>query len=146
CANVANLLLARGAARRREIAIRRSVGASCPRGVRQLLLESTLLSLLSGGAGLLVALWLNRFLGTFHPPGSSAALVVPLDERILLFALFLSLLTGLGFGIAPAWQSARTELLPNLKAGGRDESGTPQGWSLRHALVVVQTALSVVVL
>ena len=69
------------------------------------------MSLFGGAVGLLVALWLNRFLNNFHPPGSSAALEEPLDGRVLAFALFLSLLRGLVFGAAPAWQSARSELL-----------------------------------
>ena len=86
CANVANLLLARAAMRRHEMAIRRVLGASRSRVVRQLLIESVLLSLLSGGAGLMIAFWLNQFVSTFRPPGSSGAFEVPIDGRVLIFA------------------------------------------------------------
>jgi predicted permease len=146
CANVANLLLARASTRRREIAIRRSVGATPGRVVRQLMLESLLLSVLGGGAGLWIAHGLNRMIAVFQPPGALNALEVPLDGRVFGFALFVSLLTGLVFGVAPSCQSARTELLPNLKDGAGGERGTPGRRMLRNALVAVQAALSVVVL
>ncbi len=145
CANVANLLLARASARRREIAVRLAVGASRARLVRQLLTESVLLALLGGAAGLLATLWTARMLPRFFPENQTKGLDLSLDWRVLVFTLGVTLLTGLLFGLAPALQASRENLVPALK----DES--PHGrrlrrLGLRDALVISQLALSLVLL
>ncbi len=145
CANVANLLLARASARRREIAVRLAVGASRARLVRQLLTESLLLALLGGAAGLLATLWTARMLPRFFPENETKGLDLSLDWRVLVFTLGVTLLTGLLFGLAPALQASRENLVPALK----DES--PHGrrlrrLGLRDALVISQLALSLVLL
>src|SRR5262249_46920682 len=122
CANLTSLLLARALARRKEIAVRLALGASRLRIVRQLLAESVLLCLLSGGAGLLVALVINRLLMTFKPAvGPPIALDLSLDPRVLGASLALSFLTGLLFGLAPAWQASR----PNVVGALKDDPRSP---------------------
>ncbi len=145
CANLANLQLARASARSRDFAVRLSLGAGRGRLMRGLLTESLLLSLLGGSLGVLVALWLTNLLEGFRVPGSAFDLVGQLDGRVLVFALFASLLTGVVFGLAPAWRASRPEIVPELKGGGGKESGRPR-WSLRNALVVIQVGLSLLVL
>ena len=147
CANVANLLLARATGRQKEIAIRLSLGAGRARLVRQLLTESILLSVLAGGFGLLIAFWTNNMLLAFKPPiAFPITLDLTPDVRVLGFTGVLSLLTGVIFGLAPALQTSRPDLVPALK----DEAGAittgQRGPGLRNAFVVTQFALSLLLL
>lgn len=149
CANVANLMLARAAARRKEIGIRLALGASRFRLIRQLLTESLLLSLLGGGFGLLLAHWVTDLMHGFIPVLQYNIVedFFALDARALVFTLVVSLATGLIFGLAPAWHSSNPDVVPILKG---DLAGRQQGkrrrLSLRPTLVVVQVALSLAVL
>ena len=145
CTNLAGLLLARATARRREIAIRLALGASRAQLVRQLLTESILLALAGGIVGVLLALWLIDLVMAFKPPA-----IIPLlldlqpDWRVLGFTVALSVLTGALFGLLPAWQATKPELVPALK----DEAalGGYRRSRLRSTLVVAQVALSLVLL
>jgi putative ABC transport system permease protein len=149
CVNVANLMLARGASRQKEIAIRRALGAPAWRIARQLLTESLLLAFMGGAAGVLLAVWSCRLL--FHVLGDQMQLPmrpvdsVPLDGFVLAFALLLSCLTGVMFGLAPALSALRTGVNEPLKEGGR-ESTEGHGGRLRHTLVAAEVALALVVL
>ncbi|HEV8385874.1 MAG TPA: ABC transporter permease, partial [Candidatus Acidoferrales bacterium] len=145
CANVANLLLARATARRKEIAIRLSLGAGRWRLMRQLLTESALLALLAGAAGLLLSLWGRDLLMALRPPEfRQLHMDLGLDVRVLGFTLGISLLTGLLFGLLPALQASRPELVPALK-----DEGSQRGYrrsTLRSALVISQITLSLLLL
>ncbi len=144
CGNVANMLLARAAGRRREIAVRLALGARRGQLVRQLLLESVLVGLAAGAAGLLLAAWLLSLFNAFQSPYLPAGLGVGLDLPVLLFSLALSILTGLLFGLIPALQSTRPDLVEALKEAG---TPAPRGRiELRGLLVVGQVALSLVAL
>src|SRR5438034_6209715 len=145
CVNLANLLLARATERRKELAIRLAVGASRRRIVRQLVTESVLLSLAGGLGGLLLATWINGLVAAIKLP-TDIALVFDLrvDWRVLLFALTVSLATGIVFSLLPALQSSRPDLVPALK-----DEVSMAGFHrsrLRNALVIVQVALSLVLL
>jgi predicted permease len=145
CANVANLLLSRASARRQEMGIRQSLGASRGRLLRQMLTESVLLALLGGLGGLLVAFWSKGLIHLFSPPTPvPITFDLSLDWRVLGFAFALSLGAGLIFGAAPAWQAARTNLVASLK----NEADPPgrRRIAARDLLVVAQLTLSMVLL
>jgi predicted permease len=149
CANVANLLLARAAARRKEIGIRLALGASRARLIRQLLTESLLLSLIGGGLGLLLAYWMTDLMQGFIPVLQYNVVenFFSLDSRALVFTFVISVATGIVFGLAPAWNSSNPDVVPVLK-GGYDsaQKGRTRRVTLRSSLVVAQVALSLVVL
>jgi predicted permease len=145
CANVAGLLLARGSARRLELAMRAALGASRARIAGQLLTESATLALLSGVLGVALALWLNRllpFVTGLSDPGSTPK---GLDWPVLLFALALSIVVGVLFGVAPALRASALPMAQDLTPGART-TATKGGTSLRGALVVGQVAVSLVLL
>ncbi len=145
CSNVANLLLARAATRKKEFAIRAAMGASRARILRQLLVESLMLALVGGGLSLLLARWCVDLLVRFAPQNLPRMSGVAIGWEVLGFTLGISVLTGLVFGIAPAWQSAKTDLNETLKEGGRTSADTRSG-RLRSALVVAEIALAMVLL
>ncbi len=144
--NVANLLLARASDRRREIGTRLAVGADRGRLVRQLVTESLVLALLGGALGLLVAVWALDLLSGFELPGGVAigSLPIRLDVRVLLLAFSLSIVTGLLFGLLPALQATRDDLVTSLK--GEAVEFAKSGWGLRKLLVAGQVALCLVLL
>jgi predicted permease len=144
CANVANLLLARAAAREKEMAVRAAIGAGRWRIVRQLLTESLALSFVGGALGLLVAFWGLDALRGLAPGNIPRLHNVALDGRVLLFTSAVTMLTGVLFGVAPALRSSRVNLGETLKEGGRGAVGG--GQRLRGALVVAEVALSLVLL
>jgi predicted permease len=152
CANVAGLLLARATSRQKEIAIRLALGAGRGRIIRQLLTESVLLSLFGGTLGIVMATWLSHAIVSFVA-GSSArpmGIAAQLDLRVLAFSAAISVLTGILFGLTPAFRGIRVSLTPALKenAGNISHAAHPgSGWfSIGNGLVVVQVALTIVVL
>ena len=147
CANVANLLLARSARRRKEVAIRLTLGATRTRLIRQLLTESILLACLGGLAGLLLNLWLIDLLSALKPTVPlSLNVEFQTDWRVLGFTLLLSVLAGIVFGLVPALQASKHELVTALKDQSSQLGDRRSVFSLRNALVIGQVALSIVVL
>jgi predicted permease len=152
CANVANLMLARSVARQREVAIRIAIGAGRFRLIRQFLVESTLLALLGGAAGSLLALWSTDLLQIFVPsripvPNAADAVFLPkieLTAAAIGFTLVVSLLTGIIFGLIPALQSLRCDVNDALKEGGRVFVSSPRARRTRSTLVIVESALAFV--
>ncbi len=147
CANVANLLLARAAGRRKEIAIRLSIGATRPQLIRQLLTESFLLSALGGLAGLLFAFWGSTLLVSMMQRGQDPIVLnTSPDLKVLAFNTALCLLTGLLFGLAPAFRATRVDLTPSLKQSAANSGAGRERLRLTKTLVISQVALSLVLL
>ena len=144
CANVANLLLSRASGRQKEIGVRLALGASRWRLMRQLLTESVLLAAIGGGLGLVFAMWIKDGLLAVGDWGPKA-LEPKLDWRVLGFTMGLSLLTGIIFGLAPAWRATKVDLTPTLKDSGRGSSAASRSL-LTRGLVVMQVALSLLLL
>jgi macrolide transport system ATP-binding/permease protein len=147
CVNLANLLLAQGARRQKEISLRAALGANRGRIVRQMLTESLLLSLAGGAVGLVIAYAGRSILWSFRPPFiEESGIDLSLDSHVLLFTLGVAILTGLIFGLAPAVKASRPDLMDTLNAGGR---GGTTGWRhdpLRSLLVVGEMALALIAL
>jgi predicted permease len=150
CANVANILLTRAAGREKEVAIRTAMGAGWQRLVRQLLTESVLLSVMGGAAGTLLAIWCLRVVRAINPGNIPRLDEIQINAGVLAFTFGISLLTGILFGVVPAWRAMRVDLNASLKAGGR--SGQSDGGlkltrhRLRGLLVVAELALSLMLL
>ena len=145
CTNVANLMLARGITREREMAIRMALGAGRLRLMRQLLTESALLSLLGGAVGLLIASWGIRAILSFSPPNIRNLDSVTIDTRVLAFTTVVALLTSLLFGLAPALKISQTQPGAALKEG-RSASGGSSGRRLRSLLLITEFSLTVLLL
>ena len=146
CVNIANLLLARSSGRRREIAIRLTMGASRARLARQLLTESTLLSVISGVIALLTVLLLKNAIVSLAPADIPRLNEVNVSAGVLSFAFLISILTGVLFGLAPALQAANPNQLENLREGGRGSSAGRRHTRLSRVLVVSEVALSIILL
>jgi predicted permease len=148
CANVANLSLARASGRRKEIAVRLALGAGRWQIIRQLLTESLLLACLGAGAGLILAPWLYDLILAFEPSFviERSALQGSLDARALGFTAMATVLSGALFGLIPAWQGSRPDLIPALKDADAGPAQGERRWNARDILVVTQVALALVML
>ena len=147
CANVANLVLARGTSREREVAVRAALGAGRARLIRQFLTENVLLATVGGvlgiGVGYGLMLWLKYMLPPFYLP---SAVSVEMDGRVLAFTFGLAVVTGVLFGLVPALQATRPDLAGAMKEGGRGSAGDGGRRRLRSALVVIEVALAFILL
>lgn len=141
CSNVASLLLARGATRQREVALRVALGATRPRLLRPLVIESLMLSVAGGACGILLAVASLAILRRFMPPGTVPVGVITLDRTVLTFATAISVVTGIVFGLAPAFQASRAVPTDALGQGGRWQAGGRT--RVRRGLVIAQVALAV---
>lgn len=146
CANIANLLLARGATRQREIAIRSALGAGRGRILRQLLTESLFLATIGGVVGLLVAVGGIHYIGSVLPPDFPRLAEIGPDAGVLAFTAVITCITSCFFGLVPAWRSARCELAPLLNDCSRGSTETPRGRRLRSFLVVTEMVFAFVLL
>jgi putative ABC transport system permease protein len=146
CANVANLLLASGAARQKEMAIRTALGASRWRVMRQLFTESTILALTGGAVGLLIAYWGLAAITKLLPADFPRLNEIHMDLRVLAFTFAASVLTGILFGLAPVLQVSRSDVQDSIRETGRGASGSLRQARFRQALIMVEVALSVVLL
>ncbi|HEV1283785.1 MAG TPA: ABC transporter permease [Bryobacteraceae bacterium] len=146
CANLANLLLARSSTRQREMSLRLAMGASRPRVMRQVLTEAMLLAVLGGGAGLLLGYWgRNLIPSLFDDSWHQSGIDPQMDWRVFAFAFAITLITGLLFGVAPAWRCTRADVNSGLKETGRMSTSRPKAF-LGKALVVFQVSLSLLLL
>jgi predicted permease len=146
CANFASLLMAREIARRQELVIRAALGAGRGRLIRKTLTESALLSVLGGAAGLLLAQWGTRMLLALRPENLARLSGIHMDTRVLLFVLVVSVLTGVVFGMAPAWLAARGDVAVALNESGRSTTASATGDRIRKILVTSELALALVLL
>jgi putative ABC transport system permease protein len=146
CANLANLLAARGAARAREFAVRAAVGASRWQIIRQLLIESFVLALFGGLLGLCLAAWGRDLLVALAPPGVPRFQNIALSGWVLVFSLGLSFVTSVLFGLWPAWHSSRADIQLALKSGGHSSSEAPGARRSRDLLVIAEVALTLILL
>src|SRR4051812_18327514 len=150
CANVANLLLSRASGRQKEVAIRTALGAGWQRLVRQLLTESVVLGVFGGAVGLVIAWWCLYVVRTINPGNIPRMGEIGIDGGVLAFTFAVSILTGIVFGVAPAFRAANVDLNTSLKAGGRSSQGAGGFNSSRHRLrgllVVAELALSLILL
>jgi predicted permease len=146
CANIINLMLVRSAARRREIAVRAALGAGRMRLLRQLLTESITLSVLGGAAGILIGSWGVNALLALNPIPIPSYNKIGVDMTVLAFTLVASVVTGIVFGLAPAWQSLRVDLHSALKEGGRGAVAEHGQRRLSSLLVITEMAMAMVLL
>jgi predicted permease len=146
CANFASLLLARAVSRQRELVVRASLGAGPGRLISQALTESVLLSLLGGGFGLLLAVWGTQVLLGLKPEELARLNTIGVDGRVLFFVFTISILTGIVFGLVPAWAAARANVAEALKDAGRSSTTGHSGGRLRKLLVVFEIALALILL
>ena len=146
CANLANLLLARLAGRSRELAVRIALGAGRAQLLRQLFTESVLMSLIGGAFGLLLAVWAKDFIGHHLTVGGESGLAIPLDVRVLGFALLCCVIAAFLFGTAPAWFASRSDVSRHLKESSRGNAGSARQRRWQHALIIGEVALALVLL